>query len=356
MRILQVIDQLNIGGAERVLVDLTNILHYQREKVEVLTLVRPGDLSKQLDQQIRVTNLARTNKFSILKLFRCHQICSQFDIIHIHQRYNYRYVALAKLCFRGDYKILLHDHGGPIDNPDKSLLGLAWFLKRNKWFIGVNHSILLFALNLGLKRTRCLLLPNIVIKKSQKSIANTLTTKNTKLVHVSNFREPKNHGFAVELISELRNHMNFEIDFIGKVFDKEYYETFKRKLDVLSLNDFVRIEQNLNDIQPVIHNYQIGLHTSYQETGPLVLIEYLAQQLPFLAFRTGEVATQISKVLPEFFLDHFDVSQWIDRIKMLISNRDTFYQRMIIAFDELYSSEVYYQKCMSTYKSMLDEK
>ncbi|HCZ36521.1 MAG TPA: hypothetical protein DHV26_11420 [Cytophagales bacterium] len=354
MRILQVIDQLNVGGAERVLVDLSNILHARGHSIEVLTLVQSGKLSAQLHANIPTINLSRRTKFSISLLYRCNRICSNYDVIHVHLRYNFRYVALARWLFGGKYRLLLHDHFGDIEKDKQIPFGLSFFLKRNAWFAGVSKPLVEWALQVvGVKPRNTFLLSNIIVRKQVPGIKKRVQSKRIKLLHVSNFREAKHHSFAIDLITSLKNQIAVEVHFIGQVIDPLYYSKLNQQIGLNDLSDTIQIYHNCEDVQVLMNDFDLAFHTAYQESGPLVLIEYLAQQLPFIAYRTGEVATQIQEIIPDFFMDDFNTNHWIDRIQFVLKKRDSYKPQMAAAFNSLYSSDAYYEKCINIYNCML---
>lgn len=357
MRILQVIDQLNIGGAERVLVDLSNILYGRGHEVDVLTLVRVGKLGGQLDSGIRVHNLGRMNKLSVIKLFQCNRICSQYDVVHIHLRYNFRYVALAKWLFWGQYNILLHDHFGDIENDAQIPFGIKFFLFKNPWFAGVSQTLVNWAENrVGLRSTQVFLLSNIIVRKDVIPELHQSEYSKVKILNISNFREAKHHTFALKLIAALRDHFPLEVSFIGQVIDSNYFEAIVSEINQRNLESIITIRHDCEDVQDIMQGFDLAIHTAYQESGPLVLIEYLAQKLPFIAYKTGEVSTQVSSTIPEFFMVDFDIPKWVERIKAHLENRATYVLRMETAFQDMYSSEVYYKNCINIYNHMLHER
>ncbi|WP_418637698.1 glycosyltransferase, partial [Winogradskyella sp.] len=110
MKVLQVIDKLNVGGAERVCVDLTNLMFEKNINVSILTFDSKGKLQEDLHQQIFKINLNRKNKYNILKAYRLSKIIKQYDIVHVHMRHVYRYVKLVSLLFFVKTPVILHDH------------------------------------------------------------------------------------------------------------------------------------------------------------------------------------------------------------------------------------------------------
>ncbi|MBX2944883.1 MAG: glycosyltransferase family 4 protein [Cyclobacteriaceae bacterium] len=350
---MQVIDQLNVGGAERVLVDLANILHRQGESVTVITLVRPGKLAAQLNPEIPLLNLGRVNRFNVLKMFRINRICSRYDIVHVHLRYNFRYVALAKLFFGGRYKLLLHDHFGDIENDKAIPTGIKFFLHRNPWFAGVSQPLVDWAVQyIGLEKENVFLLANIIVRK-ETTLTKRAAPSVPKLLLVSNFREAKNHAFACRLLSRLRNTLNFTATFVGQVIDPQFMDGIHKQIRGQKLDDIVKVVHDCDDVQGIMGEYNLAIHTAYQESGPLVLIEYLAQQLPFVAYKTGEVATQLQAVIPDFFMENFEIEHWIDRIETLLSRGDHYKDSMKDAFDAMYSDQAYVEKCSGIYSRMM---
>ena len=65
LRILQVIDKLDIGGAEKITVMISKILSQNDIVSDVLTIVVPGVLSGSLHSEVNCINLARKSKWSI---------------------------------------------------------------------------------------------------------------------------------------------------------------------------------------------------------------------------------------------------------------------------------------------------
>ena len=99
MKILQVIDTLDVGGAERVLVDLSNLLYENGVEVAVCTIVNRGKMADKLNNGIEHYNIGRDIKYSLLKMYQFYKIAKEFQIIHVHMRYNLKYVWLIKKLF-----------------------------------------------------------------------------------------------------------------------------------------------------------------------------------------------------------------------------------------------------------------
>jgi glycosyltransferase involved in cell wall biosynthesis len=340
LKILQVIDILNVGGAERVYIDMCNILASYNENITSLFLVNKGVLGNQINSKIPFFELQRKNKWSIKSMFQCAKIIRQHDIIHCHFRHVYRYITLVSIIFFLKKKIILHDHYGSIDLDKKVPFLFKSFLKPN-FYIGVSQTLTNWAkteLKINIKNVY--LLQNIIIKQNY----DIPIVKKNDFILVSNIKQVKNNLFAIELAKKC----NSSLLLIGNIQDFNYYNKIE-----LELNNKITINTSITNTQEVLNQAKIGLHTSFSETGPLVLIEYLAQNLPFLSYDTGEVAQILKKYYPEFFIDNFDINQWEKRINLIINKKYDIMEMQNI-FQKHFGQESYYNNIMNIYLCIIN--
>ncbi len=343
MKVLQVIDTFGIGGAERVALYLSNLLYDAGLDIEVLTLLAPGELSPQLRPGIKVTSLNRRHRFDKNALLAFVGIARKFDIIHVHMRHNYQYCRLFARVFGVRTPIILHDHFGQI-NVVPAIPFLFQYLLKPVWYIGVSKPLVSWAKEkLDIPGERTLLLGNIIIP-----INSLQCHEKTGIVLVSNIKPIKNHLFAISLLLE----KNSSLTIIGKVQDPIYFRALQLKIREWGLSENIELVHDCTEVQYELPKYRLGLHTSISETGPLVLIEYLAQGLPFLAYATGETAAAIRPEFPAFFIDNFDPEQWEERIEMLLNERPET-EKMKRVFAEKFGSKEYVQKCLRFYQKIV---
>lgn len=353
-RVLHVIDTLRIGGAERVLVDICNIQKLNHLNVSVLLLTEDDQMSDQLYREIPIIKLGRRHKFSVLSLFKANAICNSYDIVHVHLRYNFRYIALAKLIFNGRYRLILHDHFGDIENDRSIPLGVGFLLKNNAWFIGVSKPLVEWAVNqIGLDHARCFLLSNIVVKRNIVLNDRASNSNSIRILIVSNFRLSKNHFFAIRLLKILNKALSIRITMVGQVIDNDYMSELHVEMSKYELNDVLTIRHDCNDVQSIIGEFDLAIHTAHQESGPLVLIEYLSQGLPFVAYKTGEVSNQLVNHFPEFFMNNFEILEWCNRITLVLQNRKVYQAKMQSVFDEIYSMNKFSERINAIYSTII---
>ena len=335
MKILQVIDRLNVGGAERVCVDISNLLINKNINVAVLTITEKGELLSFLDSKIKTHSLQRKSKFNLKTMKKMILILNNYDIAHIHMRHTYRYVKFASLFYKLSCKLILHDHFGSIAF-DKSVPLFMTNLLKPKFYIGVSNELIGWAQE-KLKISETYLLENIIIKKN----CSTQQKKDT-VVHVSNIAPIKNQLFSIKLIEKT----SYDLVIYGKIKDVNYYDQLKKYLKLNNLENRVSFIHNEKNIQNVLGNFKLGLMTSISESGPLVLIEYLAQSLPFVANKTGQVANILSDDLP-FFVDDFNLDKWLDKMAQVIDYDSTNLQGYYYKY---FNPSDYINKCIEIYK------
>lgn len=340
MKVLQVIDTLNVGGAERVFIDLVNILSRAGVYTEVLLLRDGGVLEGNLDAGVAVHRLQRINKYSLAKALAAHNLCTKFDIVHVHMRYCYAYMRAVQLAFGGKYKLVLHDHYGDIGVNKKVPLALK-LPSTPRFYIGVSKDLCNWAIK-HVKPAKQFLLSNVIVPKPGIEYRRGA---DNKAIMIANLRPTKNIEFAIDLSDKL----GFELDIYGNKSDVEYYSYLKAKI---SGNPSVRIIEGIIDFSQLYNKYSFALHTAHSETGPLVLLEYMAHGIPFVSYKTGEVANIVSADLPELFVNTFEVEDWkehIDRIKRV----GGLPQKLQVAFQSNFSSQNYLQQCLLIYHDVV---
>lgn len=341
LKILQVIDTLDIGGAEKVFVEVCNILYEKRVDVSALFLLKTGKLGEELNNNIHVIELNRTNKWSLSTMNQCSKTLKEYDIIHCHLRHVSKYVSLVCKLFNIKAKIIFHDHNGPVYVDKLNVFLLNTFFRPDV-YITVNSSKQKWGLEkLKLKNDKIFVLENIV----KKNIKKQRYDNNYDLILVSNVKPLKNNKFALEVIERL----NVSLLIVGQNQDDLYFnEIIKKKIEKKLNCD---IDVSIQNVQPILHCSKLGLHTSLSESGPLVLIEYLAQGLPFLAYETGEVSKILKPYFPDYFIDNFEIENWIKRIKLLLS-KEVEVEKMKTVFEKHFGTEQYFKKIISIYQCL----
>lgn len=339
MKVLQIIDILDVGGAERIFITMCNLMRTRKMDVSALVFGRKGILEDTLIEEIPKVPFRRTSKWNIKEWSQLAKILKKYDILHVHMRHNFVYIKLIAKVFRVKTKIILHDHSSEFDQVSSSL---RYFLKP-KYFIGVSSKLVNWAKAiLKVQEHNAFLLYNVIVRERVES-----TDYKEGIVVVGNIKPGKNQLFVVELLPFLKT----KVTFIGKVQDLEYFNLIKNRIRTLQLEDNVTFLTDIHDVQHQLPTFNLALMPSTKESGPLVLVEFLAQDLPFVSYKTGEISQQIANEIPDFFVSSFEKEIWLDRIQT-ISNYEK--QDLISVYEKYFSPSQYIQLCTEIYQKILN--
>lgn len=353
MRIVQVIDRLEIGGAERVLVDLANLLYESKYNVSVICLLQEGQLDAQLASEIPITYIRRKYKFNPIYLFKLYKELQKYDVIHIHLRQVLRYVSLLFYLTRLQKKsvVIFHDHFGEIAKNKDISKSVRSAIKRCAAYIGVSEELVLWARENGLN-ANVYKLANTIRHNKTKSHSKRADSNVVNIVSVGNFRPQKNYEYLLDVIKGSPSNYHFTI--YGQCVDRNYFEKIKTQIDNFNIVNKVTIITNCNNIKQELYNYDIGIHTAKSETGPLVAIEYLSERLPFVAYNTGEVANLVKLEFKEFIQDDFEVVNWLKHIEYILKDKNALEPKLELFYNQNYSEESYIKSCVSIYEELLN--
>ncbi len=335
MKVLHVIDRLAVGGAERVFVSLVNNLRNAGVAVKVLLFETGHQLEGELAADM--IDLKRSNKYNLITLYKAYKICSRYDIVHAHLRHVHAYIKLSQVLFGGTYKLILHDHSGVSGEVPFRLKGLF----KPAFYIGVYKQQLVWAIEkLHVGKPHAFLLNN--------TVANTINmvanSPSGSMMMVGNIRRVKNIEFAIALARQL----NKKLTVYGNVLDNDYYSEL---LNVIGGKDDVEIVQGVTDLSKVYSKHSIAIHTSKQETGPLVLLEYMLAGVFFVAFKTGDVADTLYNELKDCFADSFEIDEWVNKVNQFNDSQEQ-KEKLRELYLKYYSPEQVTDKCLQIYKSV----
>lgn len=345
MKILQVIDSLNIGGAEKVCRDTITMLLDAGHQADCMVISSRGALYDQIDHRATVYFLNRRYKYSLAKMRKCALLASKYDIVHVHMRHTWLYIKLALILFLKNPKLVFHDHFGDISIIKKVPYRLRWPFRPDH-YIAVSSELAQWAKdNLGHKGMKIYLLRNTIIPLDKQS-----SKYSGDWILVSNLRGTKNQLFAIQLA----DFMQRRLVIFGNHDGTAYAD---RVLTEAGHSGNIAVVQNETNVQQYFKNFTMAIHVSISETGPLVLLEYMAHGLPFITTAKGEVVDQIKNVFPYLIAESFDMTEWEQKINLLecrIRNEgDTLATDLKRLFADKFSPEHYLEQCLKIYQNVL---
>jgi len=331
--ILHIIDSLAVGGMERMLVDLVNVTDPSKYSILVCITRSNLSLAEEVNPGIPVFSLNRKKKFDFVGLKNFLSIIKRYkiDLIHCHGRSTYSFLLLSLLINNTKKPIIFHDHYGNIEIDEKTPLWFKYFgAKKLNKYVGVSIKLTKWAEKSGVHKNKITCINNSLNfnRFSKYKLINIREKYDIPLegkigIMIGNIRSAKGLDLLIDSCSLLNNK---EIPFfiiIGRTIDNNYLDCCKEKIKFNNLDKkFIFLGEQKDPIS-WIKSSDFAVMPSRTESGPLVLIEYMANKLPFCAFNVGEISNLVCKLVPSQFAPSNDLQKFsenLERIILLSSN------------------------------------
>lgn len=324
MRILQLIDSLEAGGAERMAINYANALS---EKIAFSALVatrKEGVLKATVGNHVDYLFLKKERTLDLRAIRKLLIYCKSNNIEIIHAHSTSVFLAVLVKILKPSLKIVWHDHYGNSEFlVDRSTLSLKIILKFCAGAISVN-SILLEWIQKELNFKNSIYLPNFVLEENYEKPITTLKGQSGKrIVCLANLREQKNHILLIEVAKKLKeNFPNWSFHFIGKDFQDEISESVRNLITAKELEEYVFLYDSCSDVQSVLKQANIGVLSSKSEGLPVALLEYGLAGLGVVVTDVGEISKVISTNLNGILVRSGNVDDFCQALTILISDQE----------------------------------
>lgn len=296
MRIVQLIDSLETGGAEQMAVTYANTLAQHIAFSGLIATRKEGDLKLQLAANVHYRFLARkkTIDFKALFKFRRYVIQNKITIVQAHSS-SFLLAVFLKLVYP-KIKIVWHDHYG---NSEFLAQRKAGVLKIASYLffrvIVVNHQLLEWGKN-NLHCKKIAYLPNFTGERQKEGATTSLHGNDGKrIVCLANLRPQKNHILLLEVAQQLKQqYPDWSFHLVGKDFEDSYSDTIRKSITEQGLQQTVFMYGSRQDVSSILKQSTIGVLTSKSEGLPVALLEYGFHKLPVVVTNVGEISSIIT--------------------------------------------------------------
>lgn len=275
LRVIQLIDSLEPGGAERMAVTIANSLVEEATFSGIVVTRLEGSLKDSISSNVDYLYLKKKQIFDFRALIRLRMFVkkNKISIVHAHGS-SYFFAVLLKFIMPS-IKIFWHDHLGNRVKNDKA----NFFIKKVSCFFSgvftVNQELKEWAID-HLNTSNIHFIPNFIEEKAiEKAITCLKGTEGKRIVLLANLRNPKNHFLALDaFVSSEIAALGWTMHFIGKDNLDDYSIHLKQKIEAENLVNTVYIYGSCNDVQHILNQANVGLLTSTYEGFPVTLLEY----------------------------------------------------------------------------------
>ena len=301
MRLTHAIDQLGLGGAERMLVDLANHAARDGHEVSVCITRSVRDRVPDLDPGIEVLVLERRRRFDAIATARLAGWLRsrQPEVLHAHGRSTYAYLAAMKQLRLHRMPILLHDHYGAIET-DRHVPRWfrVWGRRHVAQYVGVSETLGDWARTTGLLDGLIRVIPNgIDLSPYVGPSAERVSSKGPLAgVMVAGLRWVKGLDVLLDALAQYCSAQPLHVSVIGSEADRAYVAECRRRIGDVAPQVTVALLGARADVPALLSNVDFAIHPARSESGPLVLIEFMASGLPFISARTGNIAGKAERL------------------------------------------------------------
>jgi glycosyltransferase involved in cell wall biosynthesis len=357
MRVVQIIDSLELGGAERMAINYANALSKNIDFSGLITTRKEGGLRDQISYDVAYLFLQRKKSVDLNAVFRLRKylVKNKIDIIHAHSS-SFFIAVLVKLTLPR-IKIFWHDHYGSRSNETKKENMFLVFL--STFFSSI------FVVNLQLKEwneknmncSNVIFIPNFTNSQNvseHNQITELQGLDGKRIVFLANLKNPKNHLLILKAYTDLKLfECGWTLHLIGRDYFDSYSEKLKNFIKSCCLEDHIYLYGEKNDIKNILSQASVGVLASTQEGFPVTLLEYALENVAVVSTNVGYCSLLIQNEVDGLLFDPFSELEVKNQLKKIVGNevlRNTLAGKFKKSVLKNYSEESVIEKLILAYK------
>jgi len=350
--ILHISRTMDIGGAERIVYQLSSDLKDEFDSVHVASTggLWESELAAQGIQHHKILDIDSKNPVTVLKLlFSIHQIIKQkgITIVHTHHRMAAFYIRLLKLV----HPKLIHVYTA--HNVFKDKLPLYGFALKNAKSVAVGEAVNKnLKEDVGITDSR-VIYNGVVLKETDEQVDEIISYDGIKLGCIARLSEQKGLTYLLDAMS-LLTVKDIRLFIVG---DGELRNELENKVKELHLQDSVTFLGYRKDIAECINSFDFCVLPSVFEGFGLVAIEafmnsktLVATDIPGL----NEVVTNENGILVPV-KDPIALAGAIDKLATDVALRNSLAFQAQKTYDEKFSYPMFLENYRALYREIQGE-
>ena len=304
MKVIQLIDSLHAGGAERMAVNLANGLVDKIDKSFLCSTREEGVLKNSIHENVAYLFLKKTKVFdwAAIKKLNAFIVANEIDIIHAHS--SSFFLATIIKVLNKKVKLVWHDHYGNSEflhhRKSRALKICSRYFDQAYC---VNRNLELWGKQ-KLKMQDLEYLPNFAVENGMKRETNLLGNDGQRIICLANLRPQKDHFTLIKAFSDVvRKYPDWTLHLVGKDFNDDYSAKITKEIKFLELEKQIFLYGSRPDTTQILKQGDIGVLSSKSEGLPLALLEYGLSGLAVISTNVGEIenvlGSEINGILVE---------------------------------------------------------
>lgn len=313
MKVLQVIDELRIGGAEKLLVEMVPV--FIRKGVETTVLILTDRYAKLVEtlteQGVEVVTLSHGSTFNPalpLKLARFLKT-REFDVIHVHLFPAQPYVVLAKMLSESKAQLITTEH-----SPDNNRRKLPLVKYLDRWTYRHYEKVISISedankrlqQNIGMNGGRFGVITNGVDLSTIRNAQPLEDMPHPSIFMCAGFKAPKDQATVIKALAYLPK--DFHVVFAGgygNAVEQKRFEDCKALVQEMEhttpgITERVHFLGNRMDVPRLVKSVDYNVLSSGYEGISLSAVEAMASGHPFIASDVHGLHEQVEDAAPLF--------------------------------------------------------
>ena len=291
--VLQMIDTLDIGGAERMAVNIANRLPQDHFASYLCTTRREGVLLGAIEDRVGCLSLTRRRRIDIRAVKTLVRFIEQKQISILHAHGPALFLAVLTSLLVPKVSVIWHHHHGRCALENLSAGVYRWLALRTQGVIAVSEPLAEWTRQQLPLRKECVwYVPNFAVPSRQSADSPVLSGEpNARIVCVANLHGDKDQVNLIQAMSRVVQQVpNAHVVLVGSLQDEVYVRQVEQKITELNLAAACTLLGVRENVEPILRSCTVGVLSSASEGLPLALIEYGMAGLPAISTRVGQCA------------------------------------------------------------------
>jgi glycosyltransferase involved in cell wall biosynthesis len=281
MKIAQVINSLDTGGAEKLTIELSKELKYNEIDSDIIVLRKTESIFDLKD--LNIAFLGCKSVYNPVYLFKIRRYLKSYDVIHCHLFPTLYWVVFAKIISFSKVKLVFTEHSTDNRRRSKFILKLV-----DRFVYSFINQIVCIT-----NATKDNLFKHISVDKNISVINNAVDLKLFEktyvqktffgksdfiIIQVSSFREQKDQKTLIKALEILP--VKFKLILVG---DGSLIEDHKEYTNNNHLSQRVAFLGNRSDIPEILQSSDVVVQSSHYEGFGIAALEGMAANKPVIA-------------------------------------------------------------------------
>jgi glycosyltransferase involved in cell wall biosynthesis len=309
VRVLHLINSMNIGGAESSTRNLIKCLSEMRPEFEVdlITLYQVGHFGEQLKQEgFSVRCLEARSKYDLQAVQRLVQLVDRgsYELVHVHL-FPASYAAALSSCFVRDPKWIFSEHN--VWNRRREYSFFRWIdravYSRFSKVVAVSHIVTEALLKwLPSLSAQVVTIPNGVVVPQRAKIWRR-DCQQVRLLFAGRLEPAKGVDLLLEALSSLLS-SDFKLLIAGDGSQRHALEQLTVSYGLSEKVEFLGVRHDLSDVMCSVDCF---VAPSRWEGLPMVILEAMALGLPVIASDVGGIPEVVEHELSGYLVPSGDL-------------------------------------------------